>query len=100
MFIGSLCLRVYFYVGQYQLTFVNDTKSCLQLFLMRSLISVRSFRPRLNLIFQANRLKLPCANCLKHSLNSRRFDQLVAFVYQPARGTAVKIFPLANELPE
>ena len=49
-------------------------------FPMRSLICVRLFRARLNLIFQANRLKLPSANCLKPSLNSRRFDQLVAFV--------------------
>ena len=49
-------------------------------FPMRSLICTRLFRPRLNLIFQANRLKLPRANCLKPSLNSRRFDQLVAFV--------------------
>ena len=49
-------------------------------FSMRSLICVRLFRPRLNRIFQANRLKLPRANCLKPSLNSRRFDQLVEFV--------------------
>ena len=49
-------------------------------FPMSSLICVRLFRPRINLIFQANRLKLPRANCLKPSLNSRRFDQLVAFV--------------------
>ena len=56
------------------------TKSCLWFFPMRSLICVCLFRPRLNLIFQANRLKLPRANCLKPSLNSRGFDQLVAFV--------------------
>ena len=49
-------------------------------FSMRSLICVRLFRPRLKLIFQVNRLKLPRANCLKPSLNSRRFDQLIAFV--------------------
>ena len=49
-------------------------------FPMRSLICVRLFRPPLKLIVQANRLKLPRANCLKPSLNSRRFDQLVAFI--------------------
>ena len=38
------------------------------------------FRRRLNLILQADRLKLPRANCLKPSLNSRRFDQSAAFV--------------------
>ena len=49
-------------------------------FPMCPLICVRLFQPHLNLIFQANRLKLPHTNCLKPSLNSRRFDQLVAFV--------------------
>ena len=49
-------------------------------FPMHSLICVSLFRPYLKLIFQANRLKLPRANCLKPSLNSRRFDQLVVFV--------------------
>ena len=62
-------------------------------FPMCSLNCARLFRPRLDIIFQANRLKLPRANCLKPSLNSRRFWSVGCICYQTARRTAAKIFP-------